>query len=109
MKALATLERRIDALYTELQPDDVLRTIPGVGQHLAPVLLGVLHTAERFHSERHVRGFCGLFPRRTDSGGAEKPGQTITQGGNDRVKRALMLAADTARKIDPVWPRSTGG
>jgi transposase len=101
MKALAALERRIDVLYTELQPDDVLRTIPGVGQHLAPVLLGVLHTAERFHSERHIRGFCGLFPRRADSGGAEKPGQTITQAGNDRVKRALVLAADTARKIDP--------
>jgi len=101
MKALAELERRIDALYAELQPNDVLRTIPGVGQHLAPVLLGVLHTAKRFHSERHLRGFCGLFPRRADSGGAEKPGQAITQGGNDRVKRALMLAADTARKIDP--------
>jgi transposase len=99
--ALAELERRIDALYSELQPNDVLRTIPGVGQHLAPVLLGVLHTAERFHSERHIRGFCGLFPRRADSGGTEKPGQTITQGGNDRIKRALMLAADTARKIDP--------
>lgn len=42
-----------------------------------------------------------LFPRRADSGGAEKPGQAITQGGNDRVKRALMLAADSARKIDP--------
>lgn len=101
IKALAELERRIDALYAELQPDDLLRTIPGIGQHLAPVMLGVLHTAERFNSERHIRGFCGLFPRRTDSGGAEKPGQTITQGGNDRIKRALMLAADIARKIDP--------
>lgn len=101
MKALADLERRIEALYAELQPDDVLRTIPGVGQHLAPVFLGVLHTADRFRSERHMRGFCGLFPRRSDSGGRERPGQTITQGGNDRIKRALMLAADTARKIDP--------
>jgi transposase len=99
--AVAALERRIDALYAELQPDDVLRSIPGVGQHLAPVLLGVLHTPDRFRSERHIRGFCGLFPRRADSGGAERPGQKITQGGNDRIKRALMLAADTARKIDP--------
>lgn len=101
MKALADLERRIEALYVALQPDDVLRTIPGVGQHLAPVLLGVLHTADRFRSERHMRGFCGLFPRRADSGGRERPGQAITQGGNDRIKRALMLAADTARKVDP--------
>ena len=101
IEAAAILERRIDALYAELQPDDVLRSIPGIGQHLAPVLLGILHTADRFRSERHIRGFCGLFPRRADSGGAERPGQKITQGGNDRIKRALVLAADTARKIDP--------
>lgn len=101
IEAVTLLEQRIGALYAELQPADVLRTIPGVGQHLAPVLLGVLHTADRFRSERHIRGFCGLFPRRADSGGTERPGQTITQGGNDRIKRALMLAADTARKIDP--------
>lgn len=99
--AVATLERRIAALYNEVHPDDVLRTIPGVGDHLAPILIGVLHTPERFRSERHIRGFCGLFPRRADSGGAERPGQQITQGGNNRIKRALILAADTARRIDP--------
>jgi transposase len=101
IKAVSDLDRRIEVLYAELQPNDVLRSIPGVGQHLAPVLIGVLHTADRFRSERHIRGFCGLFPRRADSGGAERPGQRITQGGNNRIKRALMLAADTARKIDP--------
>ncbi|SCC79496.1 IS110 family transposase [Saliniramus fredricksonii] len=101
IELLGTLERRIERLYSELQPDDVLRTIPGVGQRLAPVLAGVIHDAGRFRSERHLRGFCGLFPRRADSGGAERPGQKITASGNDRIKRALMLAADTARKIDP--------
>lgn len=113
MTARAELDRKIEALYAELQPDDVLRTIPGVGQHLGPVLFGLLHSADRFRSERHIRGFCGLFPRRSDSGGAERPGQRITQGGNDRIKRALMLAADTARKIDPdlaevYWKLMTG-
>lgn len=99
--ARSKLDRKIEDLYAELQPEDVLRTIPGVGRHLAPVLFGMLQGADRFRSERHIRGFCGLFPRRSDSGGAEKPGQKITQGGNDRIKSALMLAADTARKIDP--------
>jgi transposase len=101
MAARTMLDRKIEALYAELHPEDLLRTIPGIGRHLAPVLLGMLHSGGRFRSERHIRGFCGLFPRRSDSGGAERPRQRITQGGNDRVKRALMLAADTARKIDP--------
>lgn len=101
MTARTELDSKIEALYGELQPDDLLRTIPGIGRHLAPVLFGLLHSADRFRSERHIRGFCGLFPHRSDSGGVERPGQRITQGGNDRIKRALMLAADTARKIDP--------
>lgn len=101
LEAIAELERRIEALYEEVHPSDVLRTIPGVGRQLAPVLIGVLHTPDRFRSERHIRGFCGLFPGRADSGGAERPGQKITQSGNDRIKRALVLAADIARRVDP--------
>lgn len=48
-----------------------------------------------------MRGFCGLFPTVNASGGAERPGQRITQAGNDRMKKALYLAADSARRIDP--------
>ncbi|MFN8721433.1 MAG: IS110 family transposase [Rhodospirillales bacterium] len=99
--ALAGLERRIEALYAELHPADLLRTIPGIGQHIAPVIAGILHDPKRFRSERHLRGFCGLFPKRADSGGVERPGQRIAQGGNDRIKRALVLAADAARRTDP--------
>jgi transposase len=99
--ALAGLERRIEALYAELHPAELLRTIPGIGQHIAPVIAGILHDPKRFRSERHLRGFCGLFPKRADSGGVERPGQRIAQGGNDRIKRALVLAADAARRTDP--------
>ena len=101
LDAIAGLERRIAALYAEVHPSDVLRTIPGIGIHLAPILVAVLQTPERFRSERHILGFCGLFPNRVSSGGAERPGQKITQSGNDRIKRALVLAADTARRFDP--------
>ena len=48
-----------------------------------------------------MRGFCGLFPTRSASGGVDRPGQQLTKAGNDRIKKALFLAADTARKIDP--------
>jgi transposase len=95
------LEQHIETLYAELHPTDVLRTIPGVGVHLAPVLLGVLQDAGRFRSQRHARGFCGLFPTRSESGGQARPGQHLTKSGNDRLKKALYLAADAARRVDP--------
>jgi transposase len=101
LDAVAKLDKRIEVLYRELHPTDALRSIPGVGSHLAPLLLGVLHPANRFRGERHVRGFCGMFPTRNASGGVERPGQQLTKAGNNRIKKALFLAADTARKIDP--------
>src|SRR5512144_1735827 len=98
---LSELDREIDRLYRLLHPVDVLRTLPGIGDVLAPALLGVLHTAARFGAQRRLRGFCGLFPRRHESGGVAHARQPITQDGNNRVKRDLVLAADVARTVDP--------
>jgi transposase len=98
---LARLGREIEPLHRRLHPSDALRTIPGIGVALAPLVLGVLHEARRFAGLRQLRGFCGLFPRTSSSGGVDRPGQAITQSGNNRVKRALYLAADAARRADP--------
>ncbi len=98
---LNRLGREIELLYSRLHPSDALRTIPGIGDALAPLVLGVLHEARRFAGLHQLRGFCGLFPRTNSSGGADQPGQAITQSGNNRIKRALYLAADAARRIDP--------
>ncbi len=100
-RQIGGLARRIEELYARLHPADVLRSIPGVGVALAPVILGVLHGAARFRNGRHLRGFCGMFPNRSASGGRERPGQRLSQSGNDRIKRALYLAADAARRVDP--------
>jgi transposase len=98
---IVELERQTEILYRQLHPSDALRSIPGIGPALAPVLLGVLATSSRFRNQRHIRGFCGLFPTTNSSAGVDRPGQRITQCGSDRVKRALYVAADVARKIDP--------
>ena len=98
---LDKLEGQIEELYRKLHPSNALRTIPGIGDALAPLVLGVLHEAKRFAGLHQLRGFCGLFPRTNSSGGADQPGQSITQSGNNRIKRALYLAADAARRVDP--------
>lgn len=100
-RQIGGLTRRIEEIYGRLHPTDALRSIPGVGAALAPIILGVLHGAARFRNGRHLRGFCGLFPNRSASGGRERPGQRLSQSGNDRIKRALYLAADAARRVDP--------
>ncbi|WP_418609537.1 IS110 family transposase [Gluconobacter cerinus] len=101
LQTVGDLERHIADLYKHLDPQALLLSIPGVGRHLAPPLIGILQNIERFHSEKTFTGFLWLFPRRADSGGVERAGQTLTQSGNNRIKHALYLAADTARKTDP--------
>jgi transposase len=98
---VAQLRLQSESLYRQVHPSDALRTIPGIGPTLAPLLVGVLANPQRFHNERQLRGFCGLFPTTSSSGGVERPGRRITQSGSDRIKHALYLAADVARKIDP--------
>ena len=95
------IERRVESIYQSVHPSNALRSIPGIGPTLAPLLIGVLGQAKRFRNEDHIRGFCGMFPAKSSSGGVDKPGQRLTKNGSDRVKRALYLAADVARKIDP--------
>ena len=101
IQTVGSLNRHIADLYKHLDPEAFLLSIPGVGRHLAPTLIGILQNVQRFHSEKHLRGFCGLFPRRADSDGVERVGQTLTQGGNNRIKHALYLAADTALTCPP--------
>lgn len=99
--SVSELERQTEEIYAEVHPSNALRSIPGIGVTLAPLLIGVFATGSRFRSERHMRGFCGLFPTKNASAGVDRPGQRITKSGSDRVKRALYVAADVARKIDP--------
>jgi len=98
---VAELERQIELIYQQLHPSDALRSVPGIGPTLAPLVFAVLGNVKRFRNEEHIRGFCGMFPSKASSGGVDKPGQRLTKSGSDRLKRALYLAADVARKIDP--------
>jgi transposase len=95
------LDEEIECLYSGLHPEDHLRTIPGVGAVLGPSLLGVIRDGRRFPCQRRLRGFTGLFPRRSESGGQDAPHQRIAKGGNNRLKRDLVIAAEAARKFDP--------
>jgi len=100
-ESIRVLDERIEQLYRRLHPQDHLRTIPGLGTVLGPAFLAVIHGPDRFPAQKQLRGFTGLFPRRSESGGVESRSQRIVKGGNDRLKRDLMLASDIARKFDP--------
>jgi Transposase IS116/IS110/IS902 family len=63
---IALLDRRIQDLYLEADPDGIVRSAPGVGDILAGQILGRLGDPARFASLAAARSFSGLIPiRRT--------------------------------------------
>ena len=97
---LAVLEPRIAALHARQYPDDVLLSVPGVGQVLAAVLRAHLGNLQQFTNLAALRAYTGLVPRENSSGGAQRRGR-ISKAGPSMLRWALYLAADTARKHDP--------
>ena len=97
---IALLDRRIHDLYSEMDPDGIVLSAPGVGDVLAGQILGRLGDATRFTSLAAARAFSGLVPKRNASGLTDHAGGP-TKRGDACLRAALFQAADRARKVDP--------
>ena len=94
------LDERIGSEYDKAYPNDVIRTIPGVGPTVGSIVRAVVGDARHFRNAAAFRAYTGLVPRESSSGDSEKRG-SITKTGPDLLRWALHLAADVARKHDP--------
>jgi transposase len=94
------LDQRIAALYEQVDPDQIVRSVPGVGAIGAPQIAGRLGDASRFANLAAIRSFAGLVPHQDSSGIAARAGGP-TKAGDACLREALFTAADHARKIDP--------
>ncbi len=97
---IALLDRRIRDLYWEADPDQIVMSVPGVGEILAAQILGRLGDPHRFTSLAAARSFSGLIPKRKASGLSDHAGGP-TKRGDACLRAALFMAADRARRVDP--------
>lgn len=97
---IALLDHRIRDLYAEADPDEIVLSVPGVGDVLAGQILGRLGDPHRFKNLAAARSFSGLIPRRNASGLTDQAGGP-TKRGDACLRAALFQAADRARKVDP--------
>ena len=88
---------RRDPVWRE--KDDLLRTVPGVGEQTSLTLLAhlpELGTLDR----RQITALVGVAPFNRDSGALR--GKRTVWGGRSRVRAALYMAALTATRHNPV-------
>lgn len=83
------LDQRIEELYRALHPSDNLRTIPGVGEHTAPVFVANIGDPARFPGQSEFANWTGVVPAAKQSSNVESKGLRMTKAGPATVKWAL--------------------
>ena len=107
---IAWLEQELDDLDKDLrrtlrespvwrEKDDLLRTVPGVGEQLSLTLLAYLPELGTL-DRRQVAALVGVAPFSRDSGTLR--GKRTVWGGRARVRAALYMGALVASRYNPV-------
>jgi hypothetical protein len=92
---------RVEELYRKLHTSDNLRTIPGVGEHTAPVFLAVVGDPTRFRCQAAFANWTGVVPGARQSSDVEAKGLRMTKAGPPIIRWALYQAGQIGRRYDP--------
>ena len=95
------VDERIAILVADRDPNGIITSAPGIGAITGAVILGRLGDASRFHSLAAVRAFSGLVPSLDSSGLSGRHGSP-TKRGDALLREALFMAANQARRYDPI-------
>jgi len=95
------LAHRIAELYRKLHHSDNLRTIPGVGEHTAPIFLATVGDPARFPNQSAFANYEGVVPGARQSSNVEAKGLRMTKAGPSIMRMALYQAGDISRRWDP--------
>ena len=109
---LADIEQSLDRLVAGDERVRRLKTIPGVGNRLAELVVATLDCPERFRSSREVGAYGGLVPRQFESGTMSRAGR-ITKQGPGLLRRVLVQVAWGMERRSPrvkaLFERISGG
>lgn len=95
------LRERIAELYAEVDPDQRLEHVPGLGYFLAAALTSAIGDVRRWGSVDSLVAASGLVPRKKASSGHEKANQPLTKRGDPQLRCWLYLSAEIVRHYDP--------
>jgi transposase len=99
-QVMRTLDKQIDQHYVRIDPHRTLEQLRGVSHTIAAAVEALIGDVRRFSSSKQFVSYCGLAPRKKQTGISD-PHMPITKAGNRLLKKYLYLAADVARQWDP--------
>jgi len=96
-----SIANRLEKWYQEMHPSDNLRTIPGVGEHTAPIFLAFIGDPARFRSQSAFASYNGVVPAARQSADVEAKGLKMSKAGPAMMRWALYQAGQIGRRYDP--------
>jgi len=94
LESYEKIETKTDAaikrLYDKVHPSKNIETIPGIGETLGPVFIGIIGDYKRFSSKSKMKGYSGMIPKQDESGESSKKGLSITKEGPKVYKVSLL-------------------
>ena len=111
-KLIAQLDAQIEELEREIRDhinrhpglknkQDLLTSIPGIGETTAAAILSEMPTIEEFASVQAVAAYAGLSPRLRQSGSSVRGKPHLCKVGNSRLRKALYFPAIVAQTHNP--------
>jgi transposase len=95
------IEKEMEDYYLKVDPQRALQTVKGFGLVISSALAGAMGDVRRFRNAKTVVSYCGVAPRKKQSGNTDREGMPMTKAGKRIIKKYLHLAGETARQWDP--------
>ena len=92
-------DAQIEELLRRIEP--AILTIPGISVTLGAQIVAEIGDVGRFKNGASVVKYAGLNSGVSQSGQFEGQGLPISKAGSPYLRRAMWLAADSARRFDP--------
>lgn len=100
-RSKTVLKERIAEVYSEVDPELLLQTHPGLGEVLAAGITAFVGEQGRFDNANQAVAFSGIYTRKKASAGSETPNQRLSRQGDPTLRSILYVAAEVARHYDP--------
>lgn len=84
------------------EKQELLATIPGVGEATISTVLAFLVGSEQFDSAKQMAAFVGLTPRHHESGKSVKGKTKISKVGDSQLRKSFYFPAIVAKKHNPI-------
>ena len=96
------IQDHIDQDPTLRQKQDLLQSIPGIGEVVSQNLLTWLHERAGFDQAKQLAAFAGLSPKRHESGSSVRGKTRLSKVGHADLRRLMYFPAMSAVRFNPL-------